>query len=161
MRSSCAFARWNGTSKSRIVNMWVNQQAAFADDSKLHPGADLWASAETTLGQKRGDCEDYAIAKRALILALGMADSDMYLVIARDLVRRVDHAVLVVPSSSGYVVMDNGTDLLLAAERAADYRPIFNFAGDRAWIHGRGTDRRLAATGRSSSPGRVVEVIGD
>jgi predicted transglutaminase-like cysteine proteinase len=82
------------------VNQWVNQRVHFTDDRSGKYGADQWASASVTLRSSRGDCEDYAIAKMKLLEAAGVARSDMYLVIANDLVRRADHATAAATSFS-------------------------------------------------------------
>ena len=60
--------------------------------------ADRWSAADDTLARGRGDCEDYALAKLAMLRRAGFADRDLYLVLVKDLARRADHAVLVVRS---------------------------------------------------------------
>ena len=64
------------------------------------------------------------------------ADRDLYLVIAKDLVRRADHALLVVRAEGRMLVLDNGTDTILDAEDASDYRPVLTFSATGAWTHG-------------------------
>jgi hypothetical protein len=41
------------------------------------------------------------------------------------------------------VVLDNGTNRLLDADEAGDYRPVLTFAASGAWTHGY---RRVAPT---------------
>jgi predicted transglutaminase-like cysteine proteinase len=60
----------------------------------------------------------------------------MFLVIARDLVRRADHALLVVRVDDEFLVLDNETDQILNADDVADYRPIMTYSGNRKWLHG-------------------------
>lgn len=119
-----------------LVNKWVNRQVAFADDRKLYRKADYWATASETLARRAGDCEDFAIAKMELLHILGISRNDMRLVIARDLVRNADHAILVVTLPGGPVLLDNSTDLLLDARLRHDYRPIMSFASNKKFIHG-------------------------
>jgi predicted transglutaminase-like cysteine proteinase len=126
------------------VNIWVNARIAFADDIKAQGVADQWASAAQSLTRGRGDCEDYAIAKMQLLTTLGVDPSDIYLVIARDLVRQADHAVLVVRSEGRLVVLDNGTDRVLDARDVRDYRPIMSYSGNRAWLHGYAVTQRAS-----------------
>ena len=71
-----------------------------------------------------------------MLRAAGVADRDLYLVIARDLVRRADHALLVVRADGRMVVLDNGSDLIVDAAEASDYRPIMTFSTRGAWTHG-------------------------
>ncbi|WP_300973029.1 transglutaminase-like cysteine peptidase [Sphingomonas sp. LHG3406-1] len=118
------------------VNRFVNARIAFVDDDRQFGRADVWQSAAESLRRGRGDCEDYAIAKRELLRAAGFADRDLYLVILKDLVRRSDHAVLVVASGGRLLVLDNGTDRIVDAADVTDYRPIFSYSAGRRWTHG-------------------------
>lgn len=120
----------------RAVNQWVNANVRYVDDYKLYGQADYWASAERTLKSGRGDCEDYAIAKMELLKASGIKSSDMFLVIAKDLVRRADHALLVVRVGDDMLVLDNETDQILSAENVRDYRPIMSYSSNGKWLHG-------------------------
>jgi predicted transglutaminase-like cysteine proteinase len=118
------------------VNWYVNKRVHFVDDSRAWGRADVWSAANDTLNRGRGDCEDYAIAKLAMLRKAGIADKDLYLVILKDTVRRADHAVLVVRAGGHMYVLDNGTDELLDSESVQDYRPIFTFASAGTWTHG-------------------------
>jgi predicted transglutaminase-like cysteine proteinase len=118
------------------VNRYVNARVAFTDDVRQYRTADLWSSAGETLRRGRGDCEDYAIAKLQMLRHAGFADRDLYLVIVKDLVRRNDHAVLVVRAEGRMHLLDNGTDRIADAANVQDYRPILSFAAGRVWTHG-------------------------
>ena len=118
------------------VNRYVNGRVRFVDDSRQYGREDVWASASDTLRRRRGDCEDYAIAKLQMLRAAGIGDRDLYLVIARDLIRRADHALLVVRVGDRLVALDNGTDRILDADDTSDYRPVLTFSVNRAWTHG-------------------------
>lgn len=126
-------SRLSGEEKLETVNHWVNTHMRFADD---RPGADRWSSARETLMRNRGDCEDFAIAKMKLLEAVGVARSDLYLVIARDLVRQADHALLVVRLNQQLLVLDSSSDQILNSRQVQDYRPIFSYGEAGAWIHG-------------------------
>lgn len=118
------------------VNRYVNRAVRFVDDSRQYGREDFWSAASETLRRGRGDCEDYAIAKLQMLRAAGFADRDLYLVIAKDLVRRSDHALLVVRAAGRLMVLDNGTDRILDAEDAGDYRPVLTYSATAAWTHG-------------------------
>lgn len=118
------------------VNRYVNARVTFTDDSRQFGRADLWSAASDTLRRGRGDCEDYALAKMQMLRAAGIPARDMFLVIARDLVRMQDHAVLVVRADGRSLMLDNSTDELLDPETVRDYRPIFTFASTGRWTHG-------------------------
>jgi predicted transglutaminase-like cysteine proteinase len=80
-----------------------------------------------------------------LLLAAGFKKDQMRLVIARDLIRNADHALLIVTLSSGAFVLDNATNSLLDARLANDYRPIMSFSEDRKWLHGYAVEKPAEA----------------
>ncbi|MDQ3077912.1 MAG: transglutaminase-like cysteine peptidase [Pseudomonadota bacterium] len=118
------------------VNIYVNGRVAFVDDSRQFGVTDRWSPAAETLALGRGDCEDYALAKMAMLRRAGFADDDLYLVVLKDLVRRADHAVLVVRSEGRFLVLDNSSDRLLDSAEIRDYRPILTFAAGKRYTHG-------------------------
>jgi len=118
------------------VNRFVNARVAFTDDSRQYGVADRWSSASETLARGRGDCEDYAIAKLAMLRRAGFADRDLYFVVLKDLARRADHAVLVVRSGGRFLVLDNGTDQLTDSAEIRDYRPVLTFTAGQRFAHG-------------------------
>ena len=122
-----------GMQQVEMVNRWVNSRLRFVDDRQ---GRDSWASANQSLQRGAGDCEDYAIAKMQLLEAAGFDRRAMFLVIARDLVRQADHAVLAVRVGSELMVLDNMTDRVLPSSTVSDYRPIMSFNAYGRWTHG-------------------------
>ncbi len=131
------FARGRATMATvEAVNAWTNRKVRFAEDDKLYGTADYWAPAQMTLKRGAGDCEDIAIAKMQILAAMGVARSDMYLTIARDLARHADHALLVVRIDDRYWLLDNSTDRVLDANASYDYQPVLSFSEGRKWLHG-------------------------
>lgn len=122
--------------KLEAINSYVNRRVRFIDDRVQFGTADKWQAAPETLTRGRGDCEDYAIAKRAMLRAAGVADRDLYLVVLKDLTRRADHAVLVVRAQGRFLVLDNGTDRIADSSDLSDYRPILTFTAGRTYTHG-------------------------
>jgi predicted transglutaminase-like cysteine proteinase len=118
------------------VNAWANAKIRYVEDHVLYGKADYWASAQTTLHRRAGDCEDIAITKLQLLAAIGIPRSDMFLTVARDLVRNADHALLIVKLDGRSWVLDNSTNQLLDASLANDYRPIMSFSATGKWLHG-------------------------
>jgi predicted transglutaminase-like cysteine proteinase len=126
----------NAQATIAAVNSWANARIRYVEDRELYGQADYWADAQTTLRRRAGDCEDIAIAKMALLAGAGVRREDMYLTIARDLVRNADHALLVVKSQGKFWLLDNSTDRLLDASAANDYRPILSYSSTGKWLHG-------------------------
>ena len=137
-----------------LVNRFVNNRVGFVDDARQYGRADVWTTASETLRRGRGDCEDYAVAKLQLLRAAGISDRDLYLVVLKDLVRRSDHAVLVVRAGDRMLLLDNGSDELLDPETVSDYRPILTFAANGAWTHGY---RRMSPTVAVASADKVLD----
>lgn len=118
------------------INAWANGSIRYVEDRELYGQADHWATASETLRRRAGDCEDIAIVKMQMLAAYGVKREDMHLVIARDLVRSADHAMLVVKIDGRYWLLDNATDQVLDAQQSYDYRPILSFNQNAKSIHG-------------------------
>ncbi len=122
--------------KLEAVNSYVNARVRFVDDRVQFGVADRWMVASETLARGRGDCEDFAIAKRAMLRAAGVPDKDLYLVVLKDLSRRADHAVLVVRAAGRFLVLDNGTDRIVDSSDVQDYKPMLTYTAGRTYTHG-------------------------
>ena len=120
----------------QAVNSYANRTIRYAEDRDLWGKADYWANAKTTFRLGKGDCEDIAIAKLQMLAALGIRREDMVLTLAKDLVRRADHAVLIVRLNGKFVMLDNTTDKLVDASVSQGYRPVLSFGNDQTWLHG-------------------------
>ena len=117
------------------VNSWVNREITFVEDRDLFGKNDYWAGARQTLRLRAGDCEDFALTKMQLLAAAGISRDDMYLTIARDTVRKADHALLIVRVDGKFVALDNSTDVLLDGALSHDYVPVLSFSENKSWIH--------------------------
>lgn len=122
--------------KLEAVNGYVNARVRFVDDRIQFGVADRWMPASETLARGRGDCEDFALAKRAMLRAAGVPDKDLYLVVLKDLTRRADHAVLVVRAAGRFLVLDNGTDRIVDSSDVQDYKPVLTFTATSTYTHG-------------------------
>ena len=127
----------NVITKLEAVNGYVNGRVRFIDDRVQFGVADRWMAPSETLARGRGDCEDFALAKRAMLRAAGVPERDLYLVVLKDLSRRADHAVLVVRAAGRFLVLDNGTNRIVDSSDVADYKPVITFAANgRTYTHG-------------------------
>lgn len=150
----------SGAARLQAINRWVNRNITYAEDRELWGKNDYWASAEETLRMGKGDCEDIAILKYQILIALGVDERDMFLTLARDLARNADHAVLVVREGNRFFLLDNSVDAILPANVSYDYRPTLSFNSESAWLHGataRPAESQLAylSVNATSSP-RVI-----
>jgi predicted transglutaminase-like cysteine proteinase len=127
----------DSVTKLEAVNGYVNARVRFVDDRVQFGVADRWLAPSETLSRGRGDCEDFALAKRAMLRAAGVPEKDLYLVVLKDLSRRADHAVLVVRAAGRFLVLDNGTDHIVDSSDVQDYKPMLTFAANgRSFTHG-------------------------
>lgn len=90
---------------ARGVNSHVNRTVREISDSRQYRRAEYWAL-PTARG---GDCEDFALMKKHELIRRGVAPER--LLIATALTRqRVPHAVLILRTGAGDLVLDNLTD---------------------------------------------------
>lgn len=137
----------------RAVNRAVNAAVRYQTDAVTWGVEDYWASPAETLARGAGDCEDYALLKMAMLAALGVADSRMTVVVVKDTVRGIGHAVLAVRVGERFAILDNLTDAVRGDGEIASYLPLYSIGPTGAWLHGR---RREAPALQVSSSGRAA-----
>jgi predicted transglutaminase-like cysteine proteinase len=116
------------------VNAAVNAVVRYASDPDRHGLADHWSSAMETLAAGEGDCEDYAIAKYAVLQAAGFPEDRLRILLVRDRAVGLDHAVLAAKADDRWHFMDNRWDTVLDEARAARFEPLFGLRGDRVTL---------------------------
>jgi predicted transglutaminase-like cysteine proteinase len=83
------------------INSLVNNAITPVTDQNLYGVAEMW-----TYPYDRGDCEDYVLLKRRLLMERGWPASALLITVVRD--QKGDgHAVLTVTTSAGDLVLDN------------------------------------------------------
>ncbi len=89
----------------KAVNHRVNRSLIADTDVDVYQINDYWEAPALTPGA-RGDCEDFALVKRRLLIAQGIPAAALSLAIVRTRYNE-DHAVLVVATQQGDFVLDN------------------------------------------------------
>jgi predicted transglutaminase-like cysteine proteinase len=121
----------------RLVNQFFNQRVTFTPDIVVWGQEDYWASPLETLNQGRGDCEDYAIAKYASLLAAGVMPARLRLVYVRAQIGRQAqaHMVLAYQASAADepLILDNLRSEVLPASQRPDLTPVFSFSTEGLW----------------------------
>ena len=84
----------------RKVNVSVNRAIEAVDDKVAFGRTEYW-----TAKTSKGDCEDYALAKRAKLMAKGFKPSQLLLTMGY--AKGIAHTVLVVRTRDGDFVLDN------------------------------------------------------
>lgn len=96
-------------------------------------GSDSWQKPADTLALGLGDCEDFCILERALLLNAGYRNSRIELMVVKDILTREDHALLWVDEH----YLDNRTAQVLHVSQFKDYRPITGHRADKSYLYGR------------------------
>lgn len=86
------------------INRSVNRMIEPATDLEVYGQTEYW-----TLPTTRGDCEDYALLKRHILMARHWPASALLMTVVRD-EKNEGHAVLTVRTAQGDFILDNKTD---------------------------------------------------
>lgn len=116
------------------VNDFVNK-TAYVVDQKVWGKSDYWATPVEFLVRGAGDCEDFAIAKYTALRALGVPEDRLRVAIVHDNVKNIPHAVLIVYTESGPMILDNQIKSMISGEIAGRYRPIYSINRTAWWLH--------------------------
>lgn len=115
------------------VNDIVNR-VPYVNDSNIYGQSDYWATPMEFL-KNGGDCEDFAITKYVALRALGVPEERMRILVLQDLQKNIPHAVLVVYSDNGPVILDNQIKTVTHVDRISHYKPIFSINRESWWLH--------------------------
>lgn len=129
------------TEKLRRVNDFVNRRIAFDDDISVWGQNDYWATPTEIIGQGRGDCEDFSIAKYFSLIDLGIPINKLRLVYVKAvqtgpagtfLQAHMVLAYYATPTADP-LVLDNLNPQILPASQRSDLSPIFSFNSAGLW----------------------------
>lgn len=96
---------------AREVNLMMNRRYPEIADARQYDRAEFWAL-PTARG---GDCEDFALAKKQELLARGVPTERLMIATVLDRKQQA-HAVLVLRTAAGDMVLDNLTNRILPWE---------------------------------------------
>ena len=120
----------------KLVNSFWNTWP-YREDMANWGKPDYWAIPAQFL-KKSGDCEDYAIAKYFTLKELGIPPGDMRIVVLRDTIRNLAHAVLVVYLDGEAYVLDNLSNVVQPHSRLRNYNPQYSVNENGRWTHIKG-----------------------
>ena len=105
------------------INRWFNKRMVYRRDRK---GYDKWQSIGESVFRRAGDCEDYSIAKYAMLRYLGHDTNNLMLVggVSRSAEK---HIVLYVRHGSKVLALDMARDVITSVEHAFGFNPVFGF----------------------------------
>jgi predicted transglutaminase-like cysteine proteinase len=117
----------------REVNSFLNQWR-YRPDNDNWGRSDYWATPLEFL-RRSGDCEDYAIAKYVSLRSLGFAADRLRMVVLRDTLRNLAHAVLAVYVGNEVYILDNLSNAVLPQSRLGHYVPYYSVNETSRWAH--------------------------
>jgi predicted transglutaminase-like cysteine proteinase len=118
--------------KISAVNSMANSYTYY-DDRRNYGMSDYWAGPREFL-TRGGDCEDYALLKFASLLALGVDEQDMRLVVGR-LVDGTPHAFLATNIGQQEFILDNRQSQVYLTQNRKDYIPKYSMNLSYRWSH--------------------------
>ena len=128
-----AFEGQSLASMARGVNRLINARP-YITDSRNWGQSDYWATPLEFL-QRGGDCEDFAITKYVALKMLGVPEERLRIAIVQDTLKNIPHAILIVYTAEGPLLLDNQQSQAVQASTAGRYRPIFSINRQAWWLH--------------------------
>lgn len=120
-------ARWRQLSQ---INDRVNREVRPVTDQDLYGRLENWTYPEAGAG----DCEDYVLLKRRMLLDQGWPAEALLITVVRDEADE-GHAVLTVATDAGDFVLDNRIDPIMRWQDAPySYRKRQSVADPRMWV---------------------------
>ncbi len=110
----------SGRARLGVINRAINLAVAAAPDGN----DDVWSPPLETLASGKGDCEDYAILKIAILQAAGMSADDLRLMVVRDPASPDTHAVAAARFEGRWLILDNRRFTLVDAAHS-EYRALY------------------------------------
>lgn len=127
--------------KLKKINDFINSRVEFEDDLSIWNQSDYWATPLETIGQGRGDCEDFAIIKYYSLKDAGIPLAKLRLVYVKAKLSGPAgpylqaHMVLAyypTPNAEP-MVLDNLVPDIRPASQRTDLQPIFSFNSEAIW----------------------------
>ncbi len=111
------------------INRKINRAIEPATDEEIYGMSEHW-----TLPGRRGDCEDYALLKRKVLMQRGWPASALLLTVVRD-EKGDGHAVLTARTAHGDFLLDNKVDdVRLWNESKYTYVMRQSYLNPRVWV---------------------------
>jgi predicted transglutaminase-like cysteine proteinase len=120
----------SGRARIGVINRAINLAIIPTSDLVQWGVLDHWSAPLETFTTRRGDCEDYAIAKYVALRAAGVAPQDIKLVVVRNIDISENHAVVAVRLDSAWVILDNRSQALAPDREIWRATPVFEIDED-------------------------------
>ncbi|WP_343564990.1 transglutaminase-like cysteine peptidase [Kiloniella sp. b19] len=115
------------------VNKFFNRWP-YKLDREVYGVSEYWAGISEFM-RRSGDCEDYSIAKYYALKELGFKESELRIVILKDRIRNIGHAVLAVYEPNDILILDSLSNLILSHKKYKHYVPQYSMNETTRWAH--------------------------
>jgi predicted transglutaminase-like cysteine proteinase len=121
----------NDNAALKQINDFFNVNIGFGSDVDVWKKNDYWATPMQTLAMRRGDCEDFAIAKYFSLTSVGMSEHKLRLMYVQATINgsfQQAHMVLAyyITPDSEPLILDNLNKEILPATARRDLKPIYS-----------------------------------
>ena len=117
----------------RLVNNFFNKWP-YRLDQDAYGTSDWWATPHEFL-KISGDCEDYAIIKYFALRELGYSQDELRIVVVKDRIRGIAHAILAVFLQGEAYVLDNVSNTIFPHTKFKHYTPQYSLNEQYRWSH--------------------------
>jgi predicted transglutaminase-like cysteine proteinase len=118
-----------GRVRLNFVNQRVNNAIRYTSDMTQWGTPDEWsapfAGGKGSFETGLGDCEDYAIAKYVALRAAGVSANQLRVLLVRDNIARLDHAVLAANEDGHWFILDNRWTAAVEDNDVRRFTPLF------------------------------------
>ncbi len=119
-----------GRARIGVINRAINLAIESTSDMAQWGVPDRWSAPLETFTTRKGDCEDYAIAKYVALIEAGIAAEDVKLMIVRNTAANEDHAVTAVRLDGSWIILDNRWLKLVEDTAMPQTVPLFALGND-------------------------------
>ncbi|TGD71495.1 transglutaminase [Mangrovimicrobium sediminis] len=131
----------------RAANDFFNRRIRWVQDPEVWQKKDYWATPLETMGRGMGDCEDFAIAKYAMLLLAGVDVNKLRITYVKAQMGgpnseiNAAHMVLAYyPTPSAVpLILDNLIPDIFPATKRTDLIPVYGFNSVGLWVGGQVT----------------------
>ena len=114
-----------GRARIGMINRAINLAIRPMSDLAQWGVEDRWTAPLATLTTGFGDCEDYAIAKYMALRAAGVPAKQLRVLLVRDNIARLDHAVLAANEEGHWFILDNRWTAAVEDNDVRRFTPLF------------------------------------
>jgi predicted transglutaminase-like cysteine proteinase len=127
-------SRYEGRARLAYINRTVNLAVKYTTDTRVHGIPDDWATPFDTLESGKGDCEDYAITKFALLRAMNWPAKDLRIVLVYFSRKQEYHAVEATRLEHDWLILDNALAGISPDTKLQRYQPLFVIDQSTVWM---------------------------